>query len=109
MGLAKPSRIFFHGGYQGSSGGDRGSGACGGSSGGRRRRQPSIRAVHGHASAEIRRIHVRNRVRSEGQVLLQQQQQRSVVAVRYEALALQCEFSDLRVQTQGRRDLAPHR
>lgn len=109
MVLAKTSRTFFHGGYQGSSGGDRGSGACGGSSGGRRRRQPSIRAVFGHASAEIRRIHVRNRVRSEGQVLLQQQQQRSVVAVRHEALALQCELSDLRVQTQGRRDLAPHR
>jgi len=73
-GLGKPSRIFFHGGYQRTSGRDRGGGACGGVSGGRRRQQPSILSVHRHASAEIRRIHVWNRVRAEGQVLLEQQQ-----------------------------------
>jgi len=43
--LGKTSRIFFHGGYQRTSGGDRGCGARGGVAGGRRRQQPSILSV----------------------------------------------------------------
>ena len=103
---------IFHGGSPntiddavGDRGGDHGSAS--GCVGVRRRHEQSILSVHGHSRAETRRVHAGNRVRVEGQVLLQQRP-RFVVSVRLEALSIELELSDLCVQTQGRRDLAPH-